>query len=260
MFFIDPYPSDAELQHQRVVDFAYETLRVSDAETHQAAEAELTNLYFPLISKYLSGGARLLDVGCGTGTLMARAARDLQMACAGVELNRDRAAIARKGGFKVSEIPIEHLQTADKFDRITLINVLSHIPNLRQLFLSLTSILEPGGVIILKVGEMAPEVRKTAILDWGIPDHLHFLGLDTIEHLCGLLELELVAHDRTPLSNELFGARWAAPGRSAGRNQIKRTIAAIPGALPLLQRTYDLYHGRNTVFSSVIVVRPSCRH
>ena len=90
---------------------------------------------------------------------------------AGVELNRQRAAQARRVAHcEVFDLPIEDFPTTRRFDVITLINVFSHIPGIDRLFEKLRLLLNDNGKIILRTGEMRKDVRKSAIFDWEIPD------------------------------------------------------------------------------------------
>jgi hypothetical protein len=98
-------------------------------------------------------------------------------------------------------------------------------------------------------------VRKSAIFDWEIPDHLQFLGLNTLELLAQKHGFEIELRRRTALSKELFAlGTWRMKGRSVVRNRIKSIVAGISFALPLMEQCYDLVH-RSSVFSSFIVLR-----
>jgi hypothetical protein len=102
---------------------------------------------------------------------------------------------------------------------------------------------------------MRKDVRKSAIFDWEIPDHLQFLGLNTLEFLAQKHGFEIQLRRRTALSKELFApATWRMKGRSAVRNRIKTIVARTSVALPLMKQFYELIH-RNSVFSSFIVLR-----
>jgi SAM-dependent methyltransferase len=256
LFFIDPYPRDTERQHKVVATHAYEDFQLLDTAKHYEYEVNFYHKYFDLIERECLEATSILDVGCGCGHLLERLAVRPDLYRAGVELNRRRAAHAKRVAHcEVFDIPIEDLPPNRRFDVITLINVFSHIPGIDRLFEKLRSLLNDNGKIIMRTGEMRRDVRKSAIFDWEIPDHLQFLGLNTLEFLAQKHGFEIQLRRRTALSKELFApGTWRMKGRSVVRNRIKSMVARISFALPLMERCYDFVH-RNSVFSSFIVLR-----
>jgi len=256
LFYINPYPEESSA-HSKVKEYSYNDLDIADAKTNYQASSMLLERYFERIWDECRNATSLLDVGCGTGNLLELIHKHSNLRCVGIELNSNRAQYARRvANCDIYQIPIEDFKSESKFDVITIINVLSHIPSFDHLFLSLHSLLAPQGKLIIKVGEMTNSVNKKAIFDWGIPDHLHFLGLNTIQFLAKKYNFSVIRHERVPLSQELFSkSRWRAEGRSMARNIVKKVILRIPFALQVLASTYDLIYGKE-VFSSFIVMSP----
>ena len=256
LFFIDPYPRDIDRQHEVVATHAYEDFQLLDTAKHYEYEVNFYRKYFDLIERECLQATSILDIGCGCGHLLERLAARPGLYRAGVELNRQRAEQARRVAHcEVFDMPIEDFPPTKHFDVITLINVFSHIPGIDRLFEKLRSLLNENGKIILKTGEMSRDVKKSAIFDWEIPDHLQFLGLNTLEFLAQKHGFEIQTHRRTALSKELFApGTWRMKGRSVVRNGIKSTVARVSFALPVLEQIYELIH-RSSVFSSFIVLR-----
>jgi hypothetical protein len=99
-------------------------------------------------------------------------------------------------------------------------------------------------------------LKKTDIFDWGIPGHLHFLGLNTIDFICQKYDFKIFKHQRIPLSHDLFSpSRFKAQGRSKVRNVIKQLVLLFPFALPILARIYDIVKGER-IYSSFIILTP----
>ncbi len=256
LFFIDPYPKDIDRQHEVVQTHAYEDFELLETAKHYEYEVNFYRNYFALIQQECVEARSILDVGCGCGRLLERLAVRPDLYRAGVELNRQRAAHARRvARCEVFDLPIEDFPETRRFDVITLINVFSHIPGIDRLFEKLRLLLNDNGKIVLRTGEMRKDVRKSAIFDWEIPDHLQFLGLNTLELLAQKHGFAIQLRRRTALSKELFAPEtWRMKGRSVVRNRIKSIVARISFALPLMEQCYDLVH-RSSVFSSFIVLR-----
>jgi SAM-dependent methyltransferase len=252
LFYIDPYPEALENRHKIVASFAYEELAILDAKNHYASEVSFYRDYFPLISDQLPGAGSFLDIGCGTGRLLELLdGRNLYRA--GIELNHSRAAFARGvAGCDIFEQPIEDF-SGQKFDVIALINVLSHIPSTARLFVKLKSLLSDHGKLIIKTGEVRGHVKKSALHDWSIPDHLQFLGAHTAEFIARTYGLHPHVCRRIPLSKEMFSHRtWTAKGRSPLRNAVKSAAVRVPFALRVLRSCYESIH-HQSVMSSFFV-------
>ena len=256
LFFIHPYGTDV---HKKVTTYGYEELKIVDPmRQHIASKSYFKNEYLSYIESEFVGAQSILDVGCGTGTLLELLSETHpNVLRVGVELNTERAQFAKKvAKCEIYQVPIEKFLYERKFDVITMINVLSHIPSIENLFTSIRCLLATDGKLIMKVGEMAVDVKKDAVFDWGFPDHLHFLGLNTIQFICNKYAFKIVRHERKPLSKDLFSRnRWIAPGRSSIRNIVKRIVALTPFTLLLLRKLYEIRHG-NKIWSSFLVLSP----
>lgn len=255
LFYIDPYPNLEDV-HGRVQTYNYDHLDILNPEHHYQASVQFQNRYFDLIAQELKGAKSILDIGCGTGHFLEKlGAAYPELYRAGIELNQERAAFAReKAGCDVFQVPVESFDPTASFDAITMLNVLSHIPDFDRLFGKLQTLLSPGGKLILKVGEMKKNVKEGDIFDWEIPDHLHFLGMNTIDYICKKFNFQILKQQRLPLSQEVFSAAsFKAPGRSKVRNIVKKMLVSTPLALPTLAKLYDLRIGQR-IYSSFIVL------
>lgn len=257
LLFIDPYSENDSSVHDTVRDYSYESLKIVNPERFYRAEDVYFVRWWPEIRPFVAGAASVLDVGCGCGRLLELLAEAGVPRRVGIELNRDRAAMAREvAGCTVHEMPVEHFTSDEPFDAVCLINVLSHIPSFDALFASLRRLLKPGGNLILKVGEVKRDVRKNDLFTWEIPGHMHFLGLRTLEVICEKHGFDLHARSRWALADEMFSrSRWKAPGRSTLRNLIKTVVVHTPGALRVLRRLYRLRHDER-IYSTLAVLRP----
>jgi SAM-dependent methyltransferase len=237
------------------VEYEYTELEVADVESHHRAEVAFYRDYWSRIRNEIPTNGSILDVGCGAGELL-RLCQANGYEGTGLELNSARLARARQSGCKVYDTPIEEFSPECRYDVITLINVLSHIPSFQKLFDAARRLLKPNGKLIFKLGELNPTVRRTDIPDWGIPDHLHFCGLGTIDYVCRKFQFSKSSHDRVPLAEQwLSPMRLRMPGRSRFRDILKLGVLYTPGARHLIRRIVAGRHG-DRVFTSWVVLQP----
>lgn len=195
LFFVYPYATDV---YRKVSTGAYDAQVWNPSKQHAASRLYYTGKYFQYIKNECAGAGSILDVGCGTGALLELLGESLpNIERVGIELNAERAAFARRvAQCEIYQKPVEELPYGKRFDVITMINVLSHIPSLNRLFASLHTLIAAEGKLILKVGEMTHNVKKDAVFDWSIPEHLHFLGMTTIQYICKKHHFMVVRHER----------------------------------------------------------------
>lgn len=257
LFFIHPYPGAAEDTYQVVATYDFDEMKTLSAEKKRRAEIQFYTEYWPKLQPQLEGVSSVLDVGCGCGRLLELLADRPDVYRAGIELNEERAGRARQiANCEIHEVPIEQFASDRKFDAITMINVLSHIPYFDALFKSVRGLLSERGKLIIETGELAPDTKKSDLYDWGIPDHVHFLGLKTLDFICEKYGYEIVEHQRISVSEELFSrARWKSPARSVLRSVIKKVVVCTPFALSAIAGLYRMRHGTR-INSSFIVLRP----
>ena len=227
LMFIDPYPPLQD-RYDTVKDYSHGDMSILGAEKHYQYEKQFYKKYFDPIYKCCKTSESILDVGCGTGYLLERLQKSPNLKRVGLELNESRAKLARNHAqCEILETPVESLEHSP-FDVITLINVLSHIPDFDLLFNSFRRLLKPGGRLILKVGEVSSDVQQNDEMDWCIPDHLHFLGLETLQYIGKKYGFEILHHQRQPYYEDLFSKeRWRSPGRSKVKNLIKTILVKI---------------------------------
>ncbi|HKV03881.1 MAG TPA: class I SAM-dependent methyltransferase [Candidatus Acidoferrales bacterium] len=256
LFFVHPYPS-GHRQHEQVVNGKNDAIELLNCDRRYAGERLYYDRHFSSIAEECEGAASLLDVGCGTGNLLERMAARPGLYRAGIELNPQAARMARRvAGCEITQAPFEDFQCRRRFDVITMINVLSHIPSFARMFRAFRAALAPGGKVILRTSEMTRNVSRWNQVHWGIPDDLHFLGAGTLDFLCAKYGFSVTRRVRTPYEEELFRhSRWQQMGRSAWLNLAKCAAVRTPGALPALKRLYQAALGQR-LFVSFIVLRP----
>jgi SAM-dependent methyltransferase len=195
-----------------------------------------------VLSSLIPRGSRVLDVGCGTGSVSAHVAANTGAQIVGVEPDPTRAARARARGFDVhAELLTEMLvKRLGLFDVVMFADVLEHLPDPLALLRVAAAALVPGGGIVASVPNVAHwsvradlvrgrfEYRETGIMD---ATHLRWFTHDGIALLfkaAGFrIERERVTHG---VDLHCYAERW--PWRRMSRGQrvvwVRRAVQRWP--------------------------------
>jgi ubiquinone/menaquinone biosynthesis C-methylase UbiE len=98
----------------------------------------------------LASGARVLEVGCGTGLILGRLAKHASSAW-GVDLSPGMLRGARERGLSVvlgsaTQLPF----ASNSFDLVCSFKVLAHVPDIRGALAEITRVTRPGGQMALE--------------------------------------------------------------------------------------------------------------
>jgi cyclopropane-fatty-acyl-phospholipid synthase len=120
------------------------------------AEAQVKKIDHILKKIQLKPGQTLLDIGCGWGALVLRAAQKYGARCVGITLSENQAALARE---RVARAGLEHLieirlqdyrDVTGQFDRITSVGMFEHVglKHLPEYFSIINKLLAPDGLVM----------------------------------------------------------------------------------------------------------------
>jgi cyclopropane-fatty-acyl-phospholipid synthase len=118
--------------------------------------AQLKKIDHILAKIDLRPGQSLLDIGCGWGALVIRAAQRYGARCVGVTLSENQAMLAREQVVRAGVQDLVDIRLQDyrdvtgQFDRITSVGMFEHvgIANLVEYFGKVNALLAPGGVVM----------------------------------------------------------------------------------------------------------------
>ncbi len=138
---------DTEAQTRRYYD---EVSASYDARRAHRYHRMLDDLEVELALPY-ARGARVLELGCGTGRILSRIAPVSQEAV-GVDLSESMAKHARQRGLdvrvaSVCELPFDD----DRFDLTYSFKVLAHVPELETALREASRVTRPGGHLLLEL-------------------------------------------------------------------------------------------------------------
>jgi SAM-dependent methyltransferase len=233
--------------------------RVNEAKRHRRGEEIGRQRYQRLVTlaQRLAPPGRWLDIGCGTGTLL-RVAEEHGIAIDGVEPTPARRDAAREQtSGQIYERPLEdlHLPHAS-YAAIFMVNVFSHLFAPSATFAEIHRILVANGIVVVWTSEFGPGVKPHHMWDWGLGDHLQFLGDGTIEHYADRFSFELVKRERSWLPDVLYARdRLASPGTSRARNTMKRLVLAMPAGFPIFRTIMMSRQRDNPVHVSLLALQ-----
>lgn len=110
-----------------------------------------------IVVSMIPTGARVLDVGCATGSFMELIAKNSHAEVVGIEPDPDRAALAISRGLNVHLGILEPALISEigLFDIVLFADVLEHLPNPQATLLLARHALKPGGSVIISVPNVA---------------------------------------------------------------------------------------------------------
>ena len=96
-------------------------------------------------------GARVLELGCGTGLILERIAKVAEQAV-GIDLSEGMARLARERGLdvhigSVTDLPFED----ESFDLTYSFKVLAHVPDIETAIREAVRVTRPGGYLLLEL-------------------------------------------------------------------------------------------------------------
>lgn len=118
--------------------------------------AQIKKIDHILTKIQIQPGQTLLDIGCGWGALVLRAAEKYGARCVGITLSENQAALARErvaqaGLSERVEIRLQdYRDVSGRFDRITSIGMFEHVGllHLPEYFAKIHSLLEDDGIVM----------------------------------------------------------------------------------------------------------------
>jgi ubiquinone/menaquinone biosynthesis C-methylase UbiE len=118
-----------------------------ERERHLPYHRMLDDLEVELVERY-GAGKDVLEVGCGTGLILERAARFARHA-RGIDLSGGMLAQAARRGLRVLQASATELPIATaSVDVAYSFKVLAHIPDIAGAMREMTRVVRPGGVVI----------------------------------------------------------------------------------------------------------------
>lgn len=175
-----------------------------------------------LINSFNPKSKQLLDIGSGTGDFLIEA-KNNGWAIEGIEPNRLARTNAAKKGIHLHE-KIEGLSKG-KFDVITLWHVLEHLPDLQNQIDSISSLLNPQGVLIIAAPNFKSYDAKIYGRFWAafdVPRHLWHFSRNSIPLLFNSYNLQVT--NTRPMYFDSYYVSLLSEKYKTGKNNYLRAI------------------------------------
>ena len=156
--------------------------------------------YAKIISRFSSPG-RLLDVGCAAGFIM-KGFEDSLWKVEGLEPNNTMASYGRENlNLKISTGSLETFSTSEKFDMVTMIQVIGHFYDLDKALARVKSLLNTDGLVLVESWNMKSTVAKLMGKQWheySPPSVVHWFSDESLSALFSFYGFDLIAKGYPP--------------------------------------------------------------
>jgi SAM-dependent methyltransferase len=186
--------ADYEAYHQG--EGSEQTVR--NEESRGLAPRSMLLVRFVSAHQALPERGRLLDVGCGNGAfLRAFAAQQPSWELIGADHSASGEDAVRAIPGVTDFVVGGPAEARGKFDLISLVHVLEHIPDPTSFLRDVATRLRPGGVVLID----APDFVANPF-DLVVADHVSHYSFATLNDLIELSGFRLAAYDRTTVRKE----------------------------------------------------------
>ena len=210
----------------------YHTSGGAEQSVFDPQSGQATSRSTRLVQRLASGVAvpargRLLDVGCGNGAfLRAFGGAWPQWSLTGAEVNdHNRAAVESIPGVEQLFVG-DALDVPGRFDLISLVHVLEHIPGPSEFLRKLHEKLEPGGLLLVEV----PDCEANAFMLL-VADHASHFFLATLHERVTAAGFEVIAAANNWVAKELTlvarrneSPASAAPSTADALDQVRARV------------------------------------
>lgn len=158
-----------------------------------------------VVLSHVASGDRVLDVGCGRGFFLSKAAASRGAIVTGIELNKAAAEVVRDRGVEVvSELISDHASVRPLYyDVVTSFQVLEHIADPLPFVKNCLDVLKPNGLLVFGVPNNDAFLKfDPDMLLNGPPHHMGLWTRRSLSALADLLPIRVSGFEVEPLAEK----------------------------------------------------------
>ena len=183
MVFVNPRPSTEKLQRYYARSLASAYFQENIIEPTQNYRMEkIVGPRLSYLTQKVKDTGNWLDIGCSSGMLLGEG-KQVGWDVYGIEFENKAKQTAKEKGIYVYDKPIENLALKDKFDLVTMFEVLEHVNNPKITLEACLKAMKVGGTIVLTVPNIDGfEFQVVGVHHSNIcpPSHLNYFGPVTL--------------------------------------------------------------------------------
>ncbi|MBK8685175.1 MAG: class I SAM-dependent methyltransferase [Bacteroidetes bacterium] len=160
---------------------------------------------YHIAKNYILTSARVLDIGCGEGKFLSYLKSTKGCFVEGLELNEKAQKIAIGNNISVFNLTIQEFSefNNEKYDVVTLFQVLEHIPNVDDFLKAALKVVRPNGILVIAVPNNDPyylKYEKDHFLNLP-PHHMGWWNQRSLEAIAKIYNLEIIHIVKQPLEH-----------------------------------------------------------
>lgn len=171
------------------------------------------------LARRMPSGGRVLDVGCGRGTLLSRLA-EAGYESHGVEMSPHATlGIDPRVQVRIAPRLVDARYDAAFFDQVVLWHVLEHLADPRETLQEIRRILKPGGDVVVAVPNFSSWQARCAGPAWfhlDLPRHLYHFPLPALKRLLAVCGFRCESEHHFSLRQNPIGWIQSALNRTPG--------------------------------------------
>ncbi|MFH0882270.1 MAG: class I SAM-dependent methyltransferase [bacterium] len=154
-------------------------------------EVAETDRFLESLRRYAPAKGRVLEIGCGTGTVMMQL-KEWGFDVQGIDADPRAATIAKKRGFEVRAGRFEEgLYEDGSFDMIVMRSILEHVPEPTLFLSAINNLLKPNGLLAVEVPNAGRVFRRSGFGGFSFHHHQYW-KVPTLRYALTLQGMDIV--------------------------------------------------------------------